>query len=115
MEKKGIKFNFKLPQKVYFIFLIVGLLFTGNGFNTLSDIFTGDAKNFDKQMKNRHTILLNNQENPPKEIVLKPITVNPKTLFVMDISSDPYFWTNQGYNGFFKLPHTLVYTEEIEQ
>ncbi|MDF1671992.1 MAG: DUF6056 family protein [Vicingaceae bacterium] len=115
LEKKGIKLNFKLPKKVCFILLVASLLFTGNGFNGLSDIFSGDANNFDKQMKNRHAILINNQENPPKEIVLKPIVFMPKTLFVMDISADPNYWTNQGYNGFFKLPYTLIYTEEIKQ
>ncbi len=115
VKQKRDKLNLKLSQKVYIALLLIGILFTGNGFNALSDIFSGDAKKFNEQMKCRHTVLLNSQEEPPKKIALKPITFKPKILFVMDISKDPNFWTNQGYNGFFKLPYTQIYTEEIKQ
>ena len=89
----------------------MSILFTGNGYSSLSDIFSGKAKLFKQEMEDRISRLNSAQIDPPQKIVLKPIKNKPTTLFVTDISKDPKFWTNQGYNQYFRLNSTKIVIE----
>ena len=93
------------------ILFLVGIMFMGNGYNALSDIFYGKAQLFNNQLNKRNEILFNAMKNPPPKIILSPITAKPKTLFVLEISEDSKFWTNQAYNSFFRLDSTEIYVE----
>ncbi len=101
-------------RAVFAIFLIVGVLFTGNGFNALNDIFSGKAALFDKELAARHEILLKAQQKEPKEIIFNRV-VQPKNLFVTDISNNPDFWTNRCYNEYYQLKSTRVYISNLTE
>ncbi len=106
---KKVSLPKKLIKGVSLLF-ILGILFMGNGYHALKDIFSGTAQEFNTQLNKRHEILLNATKTIPQKIILSP-TVKPKTLFVIEISKDPKFWTNQGYNTFFGLDSTEIYIE----
>jgi len=89
-------------NKIAVLFLI-GVLFTGNGYYAMIDIFSGDAQEFNKQLNQRHLMLKEAAKNHPPAVILTPLSARPKTLFVTEISTDPKFWTNQGYNTYFRL------------
>ena len=98
-------------NKIATLFLL-GVLFTGNGYYALIDIFSGDAQEFNAQLNQRHAILKEVKKDRPPAVVLAPLTARPKTLFVTEISIDPKFWTNQGYNTYFGLGDTKIYVRE---
>lgn len=103
-----------ISPKILFPLLIVGLMFTGNGYNALIDIFSGKATSFNNQLEKRNVVLHNAITSPPNKIIFSPISSKPKTLFVTDIDVDPQFWTNQGYNVYYKLPNTAISIEEAK-
>lgn len=106
---KKVSLPKKLIKGVSLLF-ILGILFMGNGYNALEDIFSGTAQEFNTQLNKRHEILLSATKTNPQKIILLS-TVKPKTLFIIEISKDPKFWTNQGYNTFFRLDSTEIYIE----
>lgn len=106
---ESIKNKIKLKQKLTVVAFVVGILFTGNGYYCFLDIFSGKAHLFKQEMDARLSRLKNAQINPPQKLLLKPIKNKPATLFVTDISKDPKFWTNQGYNQYFRLNSTRIY------
>jgi len=100
------KFNFSLTKRIQTtlaVFLLVGFMFTGNGYHSLSDIFSGAAINYNKQMNNRYTKLEEFRKANEKKVVLKEIKNPPKCLFVSDITENEKDWTNQAYNLYFRL------------
>ncbi|MCO6500966.1 MAG: hypothetical protein J5I47_11425 [Vicingus serpentipes] len=100
-------------HKIAVMFLL-GILLTGNGYDAMVDIFSGDAHRFNKELNERHAILQEATKNHPSAVVLKPLTARPKTLFVTEISTEAKFWTNQGYNTYFNLnpDSTAIYIAE---
>ncbi|MBL4668449.1 MAG: hypothetical protein JKY30_04220, partial [Flavobacteriales bacterium] len=88
------------------IFLLIGILFTGNGFNVLDDIFSGSASQYNKQLKNRFTNLRGYPKGKRKVVAILPLKVYPKCLFVSDITDNPKDWTNQAYNLYFRIDST---------
>ena len=97
------KLKFVLTKKIKVTvagFLFLGILFTGNGYNSLSDIFSGSAKNYDKQMNLRYELL---GKTKSESIAFSQIENKPKCLFVSDITNNPDDWKNQAYNLFFKI------------
>lgn len=100
-----------LRKKHLSIFFLVGVFFTNNGYHSLQDIFSGDAKRFKKEMIARINDLEKAKHERPSELKLQPIGSQAKMLFVTDISKDPKFWTNQGYNQYFRLDSTKIFIE----
>ena len=105
---KKIGIPIKLNNRISILF-IVGILFTGNGYNTLYDIFSGEASSYNIQAKGRHKTLERATKTQPREITFKPFKARPKSLFITDITKDPDFWINLGYNSYFRLDSTSVY------
>ena len=106
-----IKNKVKPKQNLVFVVFLAGSLFTGNGYHSFLDIFSGKAQLFKQEMEVRLSMLNDAQIDPPQKLVLKPIKNKPTTLFVTDISKDPKFWTNQGYNQYFRLKSTKIVIE----
>lgn len=109
IKRIAMKLKVKWSQKQLVILLLLGIFFTGNGYKALIDIFTGDAQKFKGEMLIRFDELEKAQKTQQNELILSPIKTKPKTLFVTDISKDPAFWTNQGYNDYFRLKSTKIY------
>ncbi|OFY93648.1 MAG: hypothetical protein A3K10_12565 [Bacteroidetes bacterium RIFCSPLOWO2_12_FULL_31_6] len=107
---KKVNLSKKLINGVSLLF-ILGILFMGNGYHALIDIFSGSAQEFNTQLNKRHETLLNATKTNPKKIIFPP-TVKPKTLFVIEISKDSKFWTNRGYNTFFQLDSIDIYVDK---
>ena len=84
-------------------------MFTNNGYNSLYDILSGDAKQFKEQLESRNKKLSQIGEVLPEVVLFEPLKSKPRTLFVTDISEDPNYWTNRGYNEYYNLRHTKIY------
>ncbi|MBL4592419.1 MAG: hypothetical protein JKX68_01225 [Flavobacteriales bacterium] len=94
--------------KALSVFLLIGFFLTGNGYNSLSDIFSGSAHRYNKQLTERFEKL---KQTNKKQITLSPLTKNPKCLFVADITNNPKDWTTIGYIQYFRLQETDIYIE----
>jgi len=94
------------------ILLLLSILFTGNGYYALIDIFSGDAQEFSEQLNQRHKLLKNATKTHTPTVTFTSLRARPKTLFVTEVSTDPKHWTNRGYNTYFKLnpDSTSIYT-----
>ena len=90
--------------------LLIGILFTANGFSSLKDVFLGDAKGYNEQLSKRFEVLKNNtQRITTQAIRLEPLMFQPKCLFSSDITDNPKDWTNQAYNLYFRKDSTEIY------
>jgi hypothetical protein len=95
-------------ERILFGFLVVGLLITSNGYGALSDVFSGSASNYNKQMNSRYARLEEFRRSKEEKIVFIQIKNPPKCLFVSDITTNPNDWTNQAYNLYFRLDSTII-------
>jgi hypothetical protein len=77
---------------------VVGMFFSKNGYDLLTDIFYGKAKAFDAQMTARYVQL----KLPADTIYFLPIQDPPRSLFLYDVKEDPTDWLNQSYNLYFE-------------
>lgn len=77
--------------------LFLSLALTGNSYSVSSDLLSGRAKDFDRQMLGRYEALKSVQDT----IYMAPVADPPKSIFVMDISETPSDWVNQGYLLYF--------------
>lgn len=108
-----INVELKNKHKTYMVIvLLVGMYFTGNGYNALNAIFSGSASSFNIQHKERFKKLSKAKTGNQKQLVLKPIDAKPKCLFTSDITSDPKDWRNQAYNMYFRLDSVKIYLEK---
>jgi hypothetical protein len=102
-----------LKWKTYLVcLLLVGICFTGNGYNTLHAIFTGSANSFNKQNQQRFKKLSKTKTYNQKQLILKPIQSKPLCLFTSDITSDPKDWRNQAYNMYFRLDSVEIFLKK---
>lgn len=103
--------SFKLlkQKRIFIVLFLCSGFFFGNGWHSLTDIFTGKAVNYKRQLDLRHKALSDFQINNKKELILTPINFKPKCLFVLEISDDPNYWTNKSYNVYYKLNNKEVY------
>lgn len=99
-------------QKFITVLFLLSLFLTGNGYNSLSDIFSGKAHLFKKQAIKRHQQLITAKEKKSKQVVLLPITAKPRCLYLLEISSNPNYWTNQCYNTYYQIKGDIYVKEE---
>ncbi len=105
------KFVFKYQQAIRVVF-ILSLLFYGNNSLVLKDLISGAAYSYSNQLNMRHKQLIDAKESKLNTIVLKPIDSKPLSLYVLDISTNSSYWTNQCYNGYFGLADAKVFVGE---
>jgi hypothetical protein len=90
-----------IPGKEYQNYVIglffILIVFTGNGLQVNSDLISGRAASFDKQMEARYEII--RKANGP--IYLPKIKNPPATLLILDITSDSRHWQNRCYSIYF--------------
>jgi hypothetical protein len=90
-------------RTLFWIVILIGIIGTRNGYYSLKDIFTGDAYQFDEQLKTRFNTFENEAGASDKEIVIQQIRTKPKTLFVTEITNNPDDWVTQGCYAFFEI------------
>jgi uncharacterized membrane protein YkvI len=105
-----LSIKLKKNRRLYLVtIMIAALIFTGNGYNALKDIFGGSANSFNKEQVKRFKLLSDAQTRKAKDLVLTPISAKPKSLYTYDVTSDPKDWRNQAYNLYFRLDSMGVY------
>lgn len=101
----GIYTN-KYSEKINFEFLhsqkfkigalaaaIIILSVTRNGYDACSDILSGRAQKFNSEMQQRFDVL-SNAAGRDEAVCLKPLSEKPKSLFILDLTSDSTNWVN---------------------
>jgi uncharacterized protein DUF6056 len=105
-KKKIIITLSNFTSKYFSILFILILLFsfmTGNGYRVLSDLFSGKAKNFDREMRLRYEILNSAGQNPEKICRVDSLQNKPASLFVLDITENENDWMNRGMAAYFGI------------
>jgi len=100
------KIGFKISNKrkiVLGVLLLTGIMFTGNGFNGLKDIFSGLANQYNQQMLTRFKQLNQAKNSTETVIMVEPITSSVRCLCVSDITQNPVDWINLAHTKYFKL------------
>jgi len=87
----------KYSKIIFYTLFFFSLSFTKNSYNILYDIFSGSAKEYNKQMQDRYLII----NSGSCIIYFEPIKNPPKSIFVLDISDNPNYWINKSYTLFF--------------
>lgn len=109
-QNKIKRFKINLNQKkLMMLVLVLGLVFTGNGYSTLHDVFSGKARSFNLQITERFEKLSKERKTNGAPIILGPLLAKPKCLFTYDISSNPKDWKNQAFNMYFGLEGVDIY------
>ena len=67
-----------------------------------------DLKKFDQEYLNRYETLI--IKSTRSNLLL--IQAKPKTLFVDDITNDPYNWLNNAYALYFNQPKNSIYIKD---
>ena len=108
--QEKVSFNF-LPQikRVLAVVFFLGLLFTGNGFGALNDLFSGSAKQYDSQLTKRFNMLKEPLQKYQSILELEPLKAKPHCLFSSDLSDNPKDWKNQAYNLYFRKDSIGIY------
>ncbi len=112
------KLRFALNDKIMTtlsMFFIVGLVFTNNGYNAISDIFSGSANSYNEQLLNRFTTLKEARQLNKSTITITKLMAQPKSLFVSEITNNPKDWTTQGYMLYFKIEDKKLVIQETAQ
>ena len=78
-EKVNMKIIDQQQHKIALLFLL-GILLTGNGYDALVDIFSGDVSQFNKTLNERHVALKEATKKPPPVIVLKSLSADRKSV-----------------------------------
>jgi len=104
---KNIKELNRKIRTVSLIVILITFLFTKNGYVTYIDIFSGKAKSFDKQMKDRYSLIKSSNDT----IWFKPIIDAPKSIFLYEITNNPNHWLNKCYAVYFECEEKPVLKE----
>lgn len=104
-DKIGVVKELSFTTNLIVLLLVwSSLIFTKNSFSLFIDITSGKAKQYNSDMIKRYSLL----ESPSDTIYFKPIHNPPKTLFVLDITHDPEYWLNTGYNKYFNSDKKIM-------
>ncbi len=100
-DKIKILFSLKRWLTITVLFVLLLSMFAAkNGRNVFTDVVYGKAKEYDKQMNERDSILFL-PENKMSVVLLKPLRNIPKSIFVLDLSNDSAFFTNTDHARYF--------------
>ena len=84
----------------YFLFILIFIRLGGNNNvrTAYSDLLSGSAYRYDKELRNRYQDIQNNK----KEILVIPeLSFLPKTIYFEDIRTNSKHWINQCYKSYF--------------
>lgn len=87
------------------------VLFTGNGYEAVKDLFGGRAAHAAEQLESRYALLEDARSSPDPVIELPLIQDPPRSIYVMDIRPDPEFLQNMDYVLWFGLNGRRVVPE----
>lgn len=97
-----IQKDFLVFSKWTKIFLFVIIIIRLGGNNNIriaySDLITGKAYIYNKELKKRYQII---QESKAQILIVPELTSLPKTIFFMDIKDNSNHWINQCYKSYF--------------
>jgi Family of unknown function (DUF6056) len=104
-----IKFVFKKEAVSFlFLFLLVGIFFTGNEYAAITDIYSGNAKRYNQELTERFKFLKEQKNKRQTRMEIQALSVKPTSIFVSDITDNPNDWKNKAYNLYFRLDSTEV-------
>lgn len=92
--KIGKKLEEKLPRKpikMIFYFVLFYFVF-GNGKTVFLDLYSGKINDYSEQLQKRAAIV-----KSKKSANIFPLTVTPKSIYVIDVAKDSTNWVNQAY------------------
>ena len=89
------RYQRKETHLVLLLIIVVGLAITRNGGRATEDLLTGRAERSDHQLWQRYALL--ERSRPDGIITLPPIVDPPKSLYVLELRSDPTFLQNTDY------------------
>jgi hypothetical protein len=91
----------------YFLFILIFIRLGGNNNIRIaySDLLSGTAYEYDKELRIRYEAIQNNKE----EILVVPELTNlPKTIYFEDIKNNSKHWINQCYKSYFKQKEIIL-------
>ncbi|NNM94539.1 MAG: hypothetical protein HKL88_03640 [Bacteroidia bacterium] len=95
------------------IMLAAMLMFSGNSGTAIQEIATGKIKGFDREMKNRFSLIQEGVLGQRKELMVPVLQNRPQSLFVLDLQPDCNHWINQIEARFFGLNNICLDTNAI--
>ena len=90
------------------IIFVLAILFTGNALTTWSDLLSGRAKEYDRQMSVREQSLKQCSASGKMNCSVPLLSVNPQSIFVLDLQKDSTDWFNDNYARFYGLKSVSV-------
>jgi hypothetical protein len=99
-----------LPS-LFLLALLAGALFRqdSNVKRAWRELRDGTAAAYDREMESRYqAIAAAKKSGRTERLVLPPLSVRPKSLFVGDITSNPADWRNVGYQAYFKIKEIVI-------
>lgn len=106
------KFNFeRIPKFLYAVsfVLIVFFLFLGNNVKTAyTDLFSGTAARYDKELNDRYEFINNNKSDT---VFVEKLKNNPFTIKSFELTPDPNEIYNQWYSSHFKKKSIILKKE----
>jgi hypothetical protein len=88
-------FRRKEAHMVFMLIIVLGLAASRNGGRATEDLLTGRAERSDQQLWQRYALL--ERSRPDGIIELPPIADAPRSLYVLELRSDPSFLQNSDY------------------
>jgi hypothetical protein len=100
-ERFGLKNSVDIKSRMILVFLVLlSMAATRNGYGIFLDLFYGKTQGYDREMNWRYKIL-SDPANKGKTVYFKPLDNKPRSLFVLDFSTDPIEWVNRDPTAYF--------------
>lgn len=88
---------------VYATVLLLGALLLNNGYAVSTDLVSGRAATFDKEMNERYAVVKAAAKINADEVIVENLSVEVATLSIYDITCDSENWINKCYSDYFKI------------
>ena len=107
-ERSLFRFS-KKRQLLFGLLFVVGIVFTGNGYNSIKDAFSSSAVQYNIEMNSRFSLLTKEIKGACDSLGLKPLSNQPKCLLEPNLTENPKDWKNQAYNLYFRKDSIKIY------
>jgi len=85
------------------VLLIVGLVFTNNGYTVFADLVSGRARTYNDEMNVRYAKINSSAKSHAKEAIVENLSAKPVSLRIYDITCDSENWINKSYSDYFDI------------